>query len=357
MIKSLTAVTILLGMMTASVFVVCADEPPTPNTVAKGVRLAPKIFRAAAAKVRPSIVAIETFGASDASATRQGSTTGLIIDSSGYVLTSTFHFAGKPPVITVVLPNGDRHVARLMGRDDARKLCVVKVDKVSNWPTPTFAPANQTRVGQWAISLGVGYGGDEPALSTGIISALRRVSGRAVQTDANISPANYGGPLIDIRGRVIGLCTPLQPGSEEVNSGVRWYDSGIGFAIPLGGADRLLTALMKGETIAPAFLGVELNDQPGASDGAVIKGIQKDSPAEKAELQSGNIIQQVNKVEIVSAAELKAELGSRLPGDEIQLSIMRSGEKEVVSVVLGAAPKGAGQGGNDQPVELEIEKE
>ena len=79
------------------------------------------------------------------------------------------------------------------------------------------------------------YGDFEPAISAGIVSALNRFDVKAVQTDANVSPANYGGPLMTIDGRLIGLCVPMHPKQKDVLAGVEWYDSGIGFAIPLDG--------------------------------------------------------------------------------------------------------------------------
>src|SRR5262249_41731663 len=138
----------------------------------------------------------------------------------GYIITSTFNFLKRPPVITVVFPDGKRHVAKLLGRDDTRKLCLLKVDGVQSLPVPEFVPRSELKVGQWAVAVGVGYGDGSPALSAGIISAASRISGKAVQTDANTSPANYGGPLVDLDGRVIGVCVPLSPGSKEVAGGV-----------------------------------------------------------------------------------------------------------------------------------------
>ena len=82
------------------------------------------------------------------------------------------------------------------------------------------------------------------------------MSGRAIQTDANISPANYGGPLIDIEGHVLGICVPLSPRAQGAASGVDWYDSGIGFAIPLSGAKRLIDEMKTGKHIKPGKLGV-----------------------------------------------------------------------------------------------------
>jgi serine protease Do len=110
----------------------------------------------------------------------------------------------------------------------------LKIEGVRNLPVPVFADPAHLRIGQYAVAIGFGYGGDEPAISAGIVSALNRLAGRAVQTDAKLSPANYGGPLIDIEGRVIGINVPLSPKTDETLGGTEWYDSGIGFAVPIG---------------------------------------------------------------------------------------------------------------------------
>src|SRR5204862_4223199 len=116
--------------------------------------------------------------------------------------------------------------AKLLGRDETRRLCLLKVDGVSDLAAPEFVPRSEVKVGQWAIAVGVGFGAKEPALSAGIISATSRISGKAVQTDANTSPANYGGPLIDLDGRVLGICVPLSADTKNAAAGAEWYDSG-----------------------------------------------------------------------------------------------------------------------------------
>jgi serine protease Do len=281
------------------------QEPP-PD----GLRLAPKVFRAAVERIKPCLVTIEAFGGigpsagnakrgSSISQPGDGPTTGLVISSDGYIITSTFNFIRKPPIITVILPDGSRKVAKIMGRDETCKLCVLKVDGVTNLTVPEWAPGKENRVGQWAISVGVGYGGHQPAVSVGIISALARISGKAVQTDANISPANYGGPLVDLQGRVIGICSPLSPNAQDALAGVEWYDSGIGFAVPLEGRDSHLARMKAGETLLPGGqLGVQLRP-PGKDkeketdkgkdenkDGPpVIETVAANSPAAKADLK------------------------------------------------------------------------
>ena len=321
------------------------------SSLVRGTLLAPKAFRAAAAKIHPSMVRIEGFGGIASGvdgggyqAPGAGPTTGLIISADGYIVTSTFNFLRKPPIITVIMPDGRRHVATLLGRDETRKLCVLKVDGSSNLPVPTFAPRGELKVGQWAVALGIGFGAAEPALSTGILSATSRISGKAVQTDANLSPANYGGPLVDLDGRVIGICVPLSPQSPGQSSaaqeaaGAEWYDSGIGFAVPLDGLDDELAALKAGKTLVQGFLGVQASAEGDPPTGAVIKEVVPDSPAAKAGLQPKDKILTIGGVAILDVSHLASILGGYLSGDRVEISIEREGARKTLTAELGKAP-------------------
>ena len=266
-----------------------------------------------------------------------GPTTGLIVSTDGYIVTSTFNFLRRPPVITVIRQDGSRHVAKLLGRDETRKICLLKIDGVNDLPVPAFVPPAEVKVGWWAISVGVGYGDTEPAISAGIVSAKNRISGRAIQTDANTSPANYGGPLVDINGRVIGVCVPLHPRSKEAASGVDWYDSGIGFAIPLSGAEKLLAALKAGKTLRPADLGVEVKAADDQGRGAVIVEVREDSAASKADLKSGDRILSIGGETIQDVAHLGTVIGRYHAGEQVKLLIQREDKQREVDVTLGIA--------------------
>ncbi len=312
-----------------------------------GTRLATKAFRVAANKVRPSIVFIEAFGGVPAAQGRiggigrqgEGPTTGLIVSPDGYIVTSTFNFIQNPPIITVVFPDGQRRVAKLLGRDETRKICLLKVDGVEDMPVPEFVARNELRVGQWAISVGVGFGDTEPAISAGIISATSRIGGRAVQTDANTSPANYGGPLVDVEGRVIGICVPLSPGSQETGAGVEWYDSGISFAVPLHDSPSLLTALKEGKTVRAGYLGIQPKPADDESGGVVVAKVMPKSAAEKAELKEGDRILTVDGEPIADGNQLRTIIARHVEGDTIKLLVKRGDEELELEATLIAAPQ------------------
>jgi serine protease Do len=215
---------------------------------------------------------------------------------------------------------------------------VLKVDGVNNWPVPEFASRDGLQVGQWVVATGIGFGAGQPALSAGIISATSRISGRAVQTDANLSPANYGGPLIDLDGRVVGICSPLSPQSKNEAAGAEWYDSGIGFAVPLAGLDSVLTAMKEGKTLQPGFLGVKSQPNGEEAKGAVGQEIVPDSPAAKADLKPEDRIVSVGDIEVQDATHLSSVIGRFLAGDKVSVVIQRGDEKKVLEVELAVRP-------------------
>jgi serine protease Do len=335
------------------------QDATTSAPIERGYAHAPAAFGKAVDRVKPSLVTIETFGGLTGRAALQsnkrdrsgrqrriggiarpgeGPTTGLIISPDGYIITSTFNFIRKQQIITVILSDGSQHVARLLGRDDLRKLCVLKIDNVSDLPTANYAPVARLQPGQWAISMGVGYGGDEPAVSVGIISALNRISGRAVQTDANISPANYGGPLLDIAGRVIGICVPLSPRRTETAAGVEWYDSGIGFAVPLADAEALIDAMKAGKTVQRGLLGIRLAGQTPDGGGVMVDGVALDSGAAEAGVLVGDVITAADGQAVADINALRLALGRRVAGDSVELTIRRAGQTITLTVTLRPGP-------------------
>lgn len=324
------------------------QAPPKTDEVLQGLRLTPRAFRIATERIRGSLVTIESYGGSSTIEGRiggirrqgEGNSTGLLISSDGYIITSTFAFLRQPPAIMVMTSDGKKQFAKIVGRDDTRKLCLLKIDDPSDLPVPEIVPADEIEIGQWAMSVGVGYGDSNPAVSMGIISAKNRVGEKAVQTDANVSPANYGGPLIDIEGRVIGICVPLSPRSQDVGAGVEWYDSGIGFAIPLGGLERIIEKLKAGENIRPGFLGVQLKQNEDGKPGAIIESVVEDAPAAKAGLQPEDVILKVDGEDVVDLNQLRRKIRKLIEGDEITLTYLRGEEENEAKIVLASSPAG-----------------
>ncbi|MCE9604189.1 MAG: PDZ domain-containing protein [Planctomycetia bacterium] len=282
-------------------------------------------FRAAAAQVSPSVVAIETVGGLDTLGellVGTGPTGGLVVSDDGYIISSTFNFAHKPASIIVSLNDGRRAPAKLVARDEVRKLVLLKID-AQKLPVAQTAPESDIAVGIWSIALGRAFEPEKPNVSVGIISAVNRIWGKAIQTDAKISPANYGGPLVDIRGRVLGVLVPLSPNEKEDQSGVEWYDSGIGFAVPMAHIERILPRLKKGEDLKTGLIGVSFRGKNVYADPPIIARARANSPAYLAGLRKGDRIRAVEGKPVDLQVQVMEAIQSRYAGDKLRVSIAR----------------------------------
>jgi len=339
-----------LRVLCAAAFV----EPPSSDEV-QYVRDLSQTVRNAVSAVAPSIVTLETVGG--AQPVREGRrgqieepfhfadgpTTGLIFSAEGLILTSSFNFAREPSVITVTLADGRRFVAKLLGRDFIRRLAVLRIDAADLHAAP-WAPRAALNVGQYTIACGRALGGENPSASLGIISALGRRNGLAVQTDAKNSPVNYGGPLIDIEGRVIGLIVPMAGAGGQLE-GVAWYDSGIGFAVYKDKVDAVLSRLLAGEIIEPGKIGVLLEPDDESAiplldelfpqvRGVRIRAVADPSPAVQAQLQAGDIILALDGQHVGDILSLQRKLSDRAAGEKAALTIKRRWERFDVTVTL-----------------------
>ena len=216
-----------------------------------------KALQAAVEKASPSVVQLELVGGLESQ--EIGPISGLAVSSDGYVLTSSTMVRDSLTSILATTPSGKRAAAKIIAHDHSRNLTLLKVNTDESYPILPFVPREEITVGQWAIALGKTFSRNISNQSVGIISASNRIWGKAIQTDAKISPANYGGPLIDIHGRVFGVLTPLTPHPQGGQSdGTEWYDSGIGFAVPLADLEPHLEKLKAGENLHPGRIGVSL---------------------------------------------------------------------------------------------------
>ena len=307
-----------------------------------GIILAPKAFRAAAKKVLKSVVTIDSFGGVGSVQGRiggirrqgEGSTSGVIVSPDGYIVTSSFNFIQKPPIITLTTFDGKKHIAKPIASDHTRRLTLLKIENASGLPVPEFLDPDKVQVGQWAVSVGIGFGDSNPALSAGIISATNRANGRAIQTDANISPANYGGPLVDIRGRVIGICVPLNPKSNSLASGVEWYDSGIGFAIPLHDKS-VIQKLKGGKDIKPGTIGITTKPAKLDGSGAKVVNVIKGQPAEKAGIKKDDELLKIGKYVVQDSTQLRTLVGRFDAGDKAKIVVRRGDEEKTFDITFG----------------------
>jgi serine protease Do len=305
-----------------------------------------RVIDSVAKKVGQLVVRIETSGGQDLivwggknQPIRKvaGPTTGLIIDADGYIITSTFNFSNKPTDIFVTVPGRGRSVARVVGTDQTRMVTLLKVE-MKDLPIPKFVPKSEMVVGMTTIALGrvVESNAEKtPSINTGILSAIGRIWGKAVQTDAKISPTNYGGPLASLDGRILGILVPASPQGEGENAGVEWYDSGIGFAIPLEDINRVLPKLKSGTpekpvTLRGGLMGVTFKSTDMYGDLPTINVIAPNSAAEKAGLKSEDVFVEIDQKAVVSQAQLMHVLKPKYEGDAISLKVKRG--KDVVEI-------------------------
>lgn len=356
--------TILLALVATSSIAPVAtsggDSDATNREEYELLRATQDVFRGVAQRVRPFLVKIETVGGSqpparilpteededapplerdpnlfrDAPGSRfvvsDGPTTGLVYRSDGYILTSGFNFVREPILISVTLGDGRRLAADLIARDQVRKIAILKVD-ATDLAVPEWVDPGQVKVGQWAIALGLGFGGDRPSVTIGIVSALDRMKHNAIQTDAKLSPANYGGPVCDIHGRIIGLSVPMGQRPGEL-AGVEMYDSGIGFAVPKNRVDAIAEYLMTGRSFYRGWLGME--SDPHGSGGAKIGKIASPSPLEEAGVQVGDVIVKAEGRPIRNLGQLVQAIYMLPAGETVHLGLEREGEAYGVLVTL-----------------------
>jgi len=274
----------------------------------------------------------------------QGTGSGFVLDEEGHILTNQ-HVVEGADEVRVRIGEGDRLVsARVLGTDPGSDLAVLKVDpgKVEGGLQPLdLGSSDKVEVGQPAVAIGSPFG-LSGSLTTGVISALDRaiqapndftIDG-ALQTDAAINPGNSGGPLLDARGRVIGINAQIATSSQS--------NSGVGFAIPVDTAKEVIPKLQRGEKIERAFLGVSTVDAPGGTPGALVAKISPDSPAGEAGFEPGDIITGVGDEKISASSEVAEAVTARRPGERVEVTVQRDGEEESLNVELAERPESAG---------------
>lgn len=284
-------------------------------------------IRQAVQRVAPCVVQIETAGGAERVGRvlkATGPTTGLVVGADGWIISSSFNLAHRPAGVLVHLPDGRRLAARIVGTDHSRMLTLLKIE-ATGLPVPDACSPGEMHTGQTVLALGRTYDLERPNVSVGIISALGRIWGRAIQTDAKISPVNYGGPLIDLQGRVLGVLAPLSPMASDVAAGVEWYDSGIGFAIPLDSVVGSLDRLRKGD-MYPGLMGVMFSSGDLYSDPPTVAKLAWRSPAEAAGLKAGDRILSADGKPVERQAQFRHVIGTKYAGESITVAVKRGND-------------------------------
>ena len=318
----LTALLLLACIQLPTTQLAAADE--TPSAAASDTEI---ITRAVSA-VADSVVRIRIIGGRqtiDGQQVQSLVTTGLTLTTTGEILTSSFATAGQPDAILVEDAAGNRQNAELIAVDNIRRLSLLKAT-AGVWSAVPQTASAPPRIGQYAMALGRFYPSQTPSISLGIVSALNRVHGLALQTDAKVSPINYGGPLVSLNGDVLGILVPISPGGDGApGTGVEWYDSGIGFAIPMADALRVADRLRSGTDLSPGRAGFNLRSASPFSAEVFIDKVLAGSPAEDAGLRKDDRLLRIGGAAVNRIATVAGVLAATWAGDTIEVVIERDG--------------------------------
>jgi serine protease Do len=269
-----------------------------------------------ARQITPAVVGVSQGAASGS---------GIIIRNDGVVLTNA-HVVGDARSVMITTADGRQLRGTVLGRDATVDVAVVRVAE-RNLPNAPIGDSDQLEVGQQAIAIGNPVG-LERTVTTGIISAVNRSPrgfelGGLIQTDAAINPGNSGGPLLDSQGRVIGINTAVLRGT-----------TGLGFAIPINLANDVANQILTTGRVRRAFLGVGYRDllpeiaqqyQLPVREGVIVTAVARDTPAQRAGLELGDIITRIDDAPITTSGDLVRVLRSRKPGDSVTLHYVRVG--------------------------------
>lgn len=288
-------------------------------------------------QVQRSVVRLRVIGGTqvvDGESVSSLVTTGVVISDKGEILTSAFALQGKPDAVFVEQPDGARVGAKIVATDLVRRLVLLRADG-QGWVPIKSADRDSVQVGQYAIALGRFYQSPAPTVSVGIVSALNRIHGLAIQTDARISPVNYGGPLVGLSGEAMGILVPLSPrGRGNATTGIEWYDSGIGFAIPLTDALQVAERLRGGTDLRPGLMGLSLAATGAFSGRVTVARILPGGPAAAAGLREGDRLIKINDRAVERVSIPEEILASRYAGDVVQLQVERDQQPLNFSLTL-----------------------
>jgi len=280
--------------------------------------------QAAVAKADSAVVRIRVLGSARALQSEGSATvtTGIAISKDGSILTSAFALQGKPQAILVEDQQGNASPAKIVATDFLRKLVLLKAS--GRFTPATIKPLDEIAPGQWSIAVGRFFSSNDSNVSVGIVSALNRIHGLAIQTDAKISPVNYGGPLIDLEGRAMGVLVPLSPGGrDDPGAGVEWYDSGIGFAIPMQAALDSARRMQEEGDLFPGKLGISVDTGSPWSSPVTIREVATGGPADRVGIQKGDEIVSANGRPMTRNGIFESVVARTYAGEILNLDIRR----------------------------------
>ncbi len=276
---------------------------------------------------------------------------GVVISPDGEILTNNHVIEGAQgsddkPQIEVKLSDGRTFKGQILGRDKELDIALVKID-ASGLPFAKLGDSDKAKVGEWVVAIGNPLG-LEHTVTQGIISAKgRRLDaglGAYLQTDAAINRGNSGGPLLNLKGEVLGINTLIRADGQN-----------IGFAVPISEVTRILKYLRSGQPVSRGYLGIQLTqlsgpfqDALGAKQGVVVSTVEPGAPADKAGVQRLDVITGVDGQAVSSPDELVSYIAGRRAGETVKLEVLRDGKTRTLTVKLGDRRDMSAQGSQNQ---------
>ena len=268
---------------------------------------------------------------------------GVLVSSQGFIVTNN-HVVEAADEIEVALADGRKTVAKVVGTDPDTDLAVVKVD-LQNLPAITLGHSEQAQVGDVVLAIGNPFGVGQ-TVTMGIVSALGRnhlginTFESFIQTDAAINPGNSGGALIDTNGNLLGINTAIYSRSGG--------SLGIGFAIPVATVKTVMESIISNGQVVRGYIGVEPQDiTPELAEsfglstktGAIIAGVVKDGPADKAGIKPGDILVAVEGKAVSDTTEMLNLIAQLTPGNTAKMTVLRKTQQSTVDVTIGTRPR------------------
>jgi putative serine protease PepD len=347
---ALTALVIgLIGGAAGAAVVVGADDNPSATSttvsvpvitssgpVAGGSKANPVVT--VADKVLPSVVSIDVRGKSE-----EVTGSGFVYDAQGRVVTNNHVIepAAKSGTIRVILPDGSVRAASIVGRSPSYDIAVIELDNADGLVPATLGQSSPVRVGEAVVAIGSPLGLNA-TVTSGIISATHRPvttggSGEtsfinALQTDAAINPGNSGGPLVDLDGFVIGVNSAIA--TLGTTTGGQSGSIGVGFSIPIDQVKHTVREIIDTGHAEYPVIGAQVS-LVRSLDGAEIKDVTGSSPADKAGLQVGDVVTEIDGNRVADGVELIVAIRSYEPGDVITLTVDHNGDTHKIDITLG----------------------
>jgi len=274
----------------------------------------------------------------------EGIGSGVIVSRDGYILTNS-HVVAEMDDLVVTLSDKKEYSAKVVGIDRPSDIAVIKLDNAINLPVAYLGDSDKLRVGEMVVAVGSPYGLPE-TVTSGIVSARGRATGGAIneyenfiQTDAAINPGNSGGALVNLNGAVVGINTAIISRSRG--------NQGIGFAIPINMAKQIMNILINEGKVSRGWLGISIKNIEGdlaealeiePRSGVLVDFVFEDTPAEKAGIEAGDVIIEVEGDAVTNTAELMNKVAMIKPGTEATFRILRNGRKKTFEIVLDERP-------------------